>query len=72
MLEVFTEDGKVVRVWSALWVEMRRSVVSVSGEDADGVEIVPCWKGYGTQIAPVGGGCKDKLIGGAGLLHGIL
>lgn len=72
MLKIFAEDRKVVRVWSSLWVEVRRSVVSISGKDADSVEVMSCWKSYRAQITPIGGGGKDKLVGSAGLLYGIL
>lgn len=72
MLKVFAEDGKVVRLWPPLWIEMRRSVVSISGKDAYGVEIMSCWKSHRTQITPVRRGGEDKLVSGAGLLYGIL
>lgn len=72
MLKVFAEDSKVVRVWPPLWIEMRRSVMSISGKHAYGVEIVPSRKGHGPQITPVGCGGEDKFVGGAGLLYGIL
>lgn len=72
MLEILTEDRKVVRVWSPLWVEMRRSVVSICGKDADSVEVMSCWKSYGAQVTPIRGGGKDKLVGSARLLYGIL